>query len=325
MLVITLGDPLSVSLECLFRLEKLWAKPVSGPVVLVGAWEQWVWQIEELKLEGPPIKKILAWSSVVGNQLFFLDIGDGEFKGSPKELPPEERGVISRMALESLRDLHHPHGEKLAVVTCPIDKHAASLAGFTHPGQTEFFCELWNAPGIMILAGPKLRVGLATNHVKLSEVTRLITSELLEEKLLRFEETLKNVMGISSPKIGVAALNPHAGDQGLFGDEDQFIIGPVVSRMRSRGMDVHGPKPADTLFFQAYEGAYDGVLAMYHDQGLGPLKCLHFYDAVNISGGLPHLRISPDHGPAAELYGKNIAKEDSFRLSLVHARKHLGW
>lgn len=111
----------------------------------------------------------------------------------------------------------------------------------------------------------------------------------------------------------------------MFGSEDQTIIAPAVAHMQSRGLDVVGPKPADTIFFQAYAGKFDGVLAMYHDQGLGPLKSLHFYDAVNISGGLPHLRISPDHGPAAELYGQNLANEDSFRLSLIHARTYLGW
>lgn len=325
MLVITLGDPLSVSLECLFRLENLWAKAESGSVVLVGAWEQWLGQIQELGLKAPAIKKVRDWSSVSGNALFFLDIGDGEFQGSPTKLTGKDRGVIARRALESLRDLNQRSPEKLAVVTAPIDKYAASQAGFHYAGQTEFFCDLWKTNGIMILAGPKLRVGLATNHVKLSDVTALITAELIEEKLRKFAETLQGVLGIAQPRIGVAALNPHAGDQGLFGDEDQRILAPTIQKMQGKGLDVVGPKPADTLFFQAYSGAYDGVLAMYHDQGLGPLKCLHFYDAVNISGGLPHLRISPDHGPAAELYGKNLAKEDSFRLSLVHARKHLGW
>lgn len=323
MLVLTLGDPFSVSLECLFRLEDLWSRANPGPLVVVGAFEQWLWQLHELGLKAPPIQRIDAWTSVAENTHYFLDIGAGEFTGHPKDLSLEDRGRISRRALESLRDLKSP--KQLAVVTSPIDKYAATRAGFAFPGQTEFFCDLWQDQGIMILAGSRLRVALATNHVKLSDVTALITEDRICQKIEKFAASLQSVLGIPKPRIAVAALNPHAGDKGLFGDEDQRIIAPAVAKMQSRGLDVVGPRPADTVFFQAYNGLYDGVLAMYHDQGLGPLKSLHFYDAVNISGGLPHLRISPDHGPAAELYGQNLAKEDSFRLSLVHARHYLGW
>lgn len=325
MLVITLGDPFSVSIECLLRLVPLWAEPKNfkGPTVVVGAWEQWQVQLKELG--GQPIRfqLIKSWAEAQSPGLYFLNIGQGNYSSSPKNLSVAERGLIAKLALESLKTLKP--SSKLAVVTAPIDKFASSTAGFNYPGQTEFFCELWQETGIMILAGNKLRVALATNHVRLADVPKLITEELICQKLSKLEESLKHIFKIPEPRIVVAALNPHAGDGGLFGSEDQLILAPAVERMRKLGMNVVGPKPADTIFFSAWQGNFDGVLAMYHDQGLGPLKSLHFYDAVNISGGLPHLRISPDHGPANELYGKNIAKEDSFRLSLEHALSYLGW
>ncbi len=323
MLVLTLGDPLSVTIECLFRLKNLWSKADQGPMVLVGSHEQWLWQVKELRLEAPSFELISAWTEIRGHGLYFLNVTQAEFKKSPKDLTAKERGLIAKLALDALRSL--PDLARLAVVTAPIDKFAASQAGYAFPGQTEFFCDLWQGQGIMILAGSKLRVGLATNHVKLSDVTALVSHERVLEKIMTLNQSLQDVLGIKKPRLAVAALNPHAGDKGLFGDEDIRILAPAIEVAKNMGIDVVGPKPADTLFFQAYSGHFDGVLAMYHDQGLGPLKTVHFYDAVNISGGLKHLRISPDHGPAGELYGKNEAKEDSFALSLVHARNYLGW
>jgi 4-hydroxythreonine-4-phosphate dehydrogenase len=323
MLVITLGDPYGVSIECLLRLEKTWTEAKNGATVVVGSYAQWTIQTKELLGKEIPFKTIASWAEVTSSELYFLDIAPGKYAKSPKDLTVKERGTIAKLALESLRTLNSP--KKLAVVTAPIDKFACAEAGFNYPGQTEYFCELWQDQGIMILAGSKLRVALATNHHRLQDVPRLITEELICQKLTKLNLSLKEILKINDPRIVVAALNPHAGDQGLFGDEDQRIIAPAVERMRKLGINVVGPKPADTIFFSAWQGNFDAVLAMYHDQGLGPLKTVHFYDAVNISGGLPHLRISPDHGPAAELYGKNLAKEDSFRLSLEHALSYLGW
>jgi 4-hydroxythreonine-4-phosphate dehydrogenase len=151
----------------------------------------------------------------------------------------------------------------------------------------------------------------------------LLTEDLLERKCRLLLNSLQRVFNIEHPKIAVAGLNPHCGDGGLFGNEDQLVIAPVVKKLRAEGFDVEGPLPADTIFFRAYSGEFAAVLAMYHDQGLGPLKSLHFYDAVNVTGGLPHLRISPDHGPAADLYGRSIARSDSFRQALQRALTYL--
>ena len=146
----------------------------------------------------------------------------------------------------------------------------------------------------MILAGPKLRVGLATNHLALKDVPKALNQDLVRRKIELLKSSLAKILGLEFAKIGVCALNPHASDNGLFGDEEEKNI--RACHISSFENDVTGPFPADTLFHFAYTGQYDGVLAMYHDQGLGPLKTVHFYDAVNITGGLKHLRVSPDHG-----------------------------
>ncbi len=320
MLIITLGDPLSVSVECLVREKDLWAEDPTRTVVLIGSRKQWLQQTSV------PItfKEIQNWSALQGPGLYFYNSSPDAPERDPRKLSEEERGRIAFAALSALRSL--PTDQKsLAVMTSPIDKYCCAKAGFRFPGQTEYFEDLWGAQGIMILAGTRLRVALATNHLALRDVPNAIRKELIVQKARLLHASLQRIFGLSQPRLAVAGLNPHCGDGGLFGDEDTRIIAPAVEEARRLGLDIVGPLPADTIFFRAYSGAFDGVLAMYHDQGLGPLKSLHFYDAINVTGGLSHLRLSPDHGPASELYGRNEARSDSFRLALQQARHYLGW
>ncbi|MEY4631145.1 MAG: hypothetical protein RIQ81_1265 [Pseudomonadota bacterium] len=225
----------------------------------------------------------------------------------------------------------------VAVVTGPIDKKACSLAGFKHPGQTEFFEEVWStgpnlalsgSAALMLLAGPRLRVGLATRHVALRDVSRALTRDGIARQASIFIDTLRRTFGIDHPRLAVCGLNPHAGDRGLFGDEENRIISPAIELARSQpaneGAVISGPMSADTIFYESWNGAWDGVLAMYHDQGLGPLKALHFHEAVNISAGLQHLRVSPDHGPAAGLFLSGKANLGSFAAAIELAARHLG-
>jgi 4-hydroxythreonine-4-phosphate dehydrogenase len=319
-LIITLGDPLSVSVECLVREKDLWAEDPTRTTVVVGSRAQWREQTSA------PInfKEIKQWSAVHGPGLYFYDSSPDCPAVDPRKLTEEQRGQVAFAALSTLRSLP-PEQKSLAVMTSPIDKYCCAKAGFRFPGQTEFFEDLWGAQGIMILAGTKLRVALATNHLALRDVPTAIRPELIVQKARLLQASLQRIFGLAQPRLAVAGLNPHCGDGGLFGDEDTRIIAPAVAEAKRLGLDIVGPLPADTIFFRAYSGAFDGVLAMYHDQGLGPLKSLHFYDAINVTGGLSHLRLSPDHGPAAELYGRNEARSDSFRLALQQARHYLGW
>ncbi|HYX33041.1 MAG TPA: 4-hydroxythreonine-4-phosphate dehydrogenase PdxA [Oligoflexus sp.] len=320
MLIITLGDPLSVAVECLVREKNLWADDPTRIVVVVGARTQWLQQ------SSVPFrfKEIKQWAAISGPGLYFFDSSPDCPAVDPRQLTDEQRGQVAFAALSALRSLP-PDQKSLAIMTSPIDKSCCAKAGFRFPGQTEFFEDLWGAQGIMILAGSKLRVALATNHLALRDVPAAIRSDLIVQKARLLQGSLQRIFGLQKPRLAVAGLNPHCGDGGLFGDEDTRILVPAVEEAKRLGLDIVGPLPADTIFFRAYSGAFDGVLAMYHDQGLGPLKSLHFYDAINVTGGLAHLRLSPDHGPAAELYGRNEARSDSFRLALQQARHYLGW
>ena len=183
----------------------------------------------------------------------------------------------------------------------------------------------WQGEALMLLAGPKLRVGLATNHLPLKDVPKAMTQPLILRKLAIFAEGLRNIYGITHPKIAVCGLNPHCGDRGLFGSEEIEIIRPAIEAFQNNfaWTTVSGPLPADTVFHSAAQGLFDGVLAMYHDQGLGPLKTIHFDTAVNVSVGLRNLRVSPDHGPAASLYGKGTASMKSFTAAFDLCEKWL--
>ena len=234
-------------------------------------------------------------------------------------------------SLEWLRTLdkarHQVRAETpLAVVTGPIDKYAAKCAGYSFPGQTEFFADLWQTPAIMILAGPQLRVGLATNHLALRDVPGSLTQRLIVDKLLLLSQSMREIYGIATPRIAVCGLNPHASDQGLFGDEEARVIVPAITEARlhlGKSATLVGPVPADTAFYFGYKGEFDCVLAMYHDQGLGPLKTVHFDNAVNISGGLRHFRVSPDHGPASDLYLRGRASPASLVQAINLAVSYL--
>lgn len=204
-----------------------------------------------------------------------------------------------------------------AMTTAPIHKAAWKAAGVPHPGHTEVLAERTDAKQVvMMLASPQLKVTLATIHVRLADVPKAITPERLA---MVIDVTAKSMrlFGVAKPRVAVAGLNPHAGDEGMFGDEEIKVIAPAIEAARQRGFDVCGPFPADTVFAQAKSGDYDAVVAMYHDQGLAAIKTLDFDNAVNISLGLPIIRTSVDHGTAFDIAGKGIANPSS----LIHALK----
>lgn len=202
-------------------------------------------------------------------------------------------------------------GEIDALVTAPICKESWNLAGIDFPGHTELLADRCGSRRFgMLLVGKGLRVMLATRHLPLREVPlRLceadirVAVELLLQGLPR--------LGVESPRVAVCGLNPHAGDGGVIGTEEKEWIGPLLDRMRAEGLPVEGPCPADTVFHQAVNGAYDAVVALYHDQGLAPLKLWAFDQGVNITLGLPVHRVSPDHGTAFAIAGQNRARPDS--------------
>ncbi len=204
-----------------------------------------------------------------------------------------------------------------AITTLPVNKKVLRMAGCTYPGHTELLASLSNTPEvIMMLAGPKLRVTLVTIHIPLSEVCTKVTREQIEFTIKTTHHWLKRYLGINDPRIAVAGLNPHAGEEGLFGDEEIRVITPAIEVFRKKGINITGPLPPDTVFYLAANGKFDVVVSMYHDQALIPLKLFHFEDGVNITLGLPIIRTSVDHGTAYNIAGMGIANEKSFLAAL---------
>jgi 4-hydroxythreonine-4-phosphate dehydrogenase len=213
-----------------------------------------------------------------------------------------------------------------AIATAPINKEAFRLAGLKWNGHTDLLAHLTGAEHVaMMFDSDKLRVVLATVHVALADVPKTLNEEGLRATIELTARELPR-FGISKPRIAVAGLNPHAGEHGLFGDEEQRIIGPAIDACRKLGIDVHGPFPADTIFVRAVRGEFDVVVACYHDQGLIPVKLLAFGEAVNVTLGLPIVRTSVDHGTAFDIAGRGIADPGSMiaavRLAARLAKTH---
>lgn len=270
------------------------------------------------------------------------------YGGDIRQLSPERRGWLAYSALLGLGAVAAViettfQAPKLAVLSAPICKYEAQLAGFSYPGQTEFFEHLWQGQGVMVLTGDRLTVGLLTNHLALRQVPKALTVELVVRKALQFVKTLlwlrrgATVPSGQAPapwRVALCSLNPHRSDQGMFGDEEARLLVPAIqtvhestqlaqwSRMVGQSLELV-LESADTAFYKALRGDYMGVLACYHDQGLGPLKTVHFDSAVNVTGGLRHLRVSPDHGPARDLYDQGWASPASFAAALKICMRYL--
>jgi 4-hydroxythreonine-4-phosphate dehydrogenase len=214
-------------------------------------------------------------------------------------------------------------GEVAALVTAPISKEWIARAGFTFPGHTEYLAaRAGGTEFAMMLAGPVLRVTVATTHVALRDVPRLLTTDGIASTIWLTADGLARRFGIARPRLAVAGLNPHAGEAGRFGDEEERLVRPAIARARQRiaaaGLPatVEGPLVPDSVFRQAASGQFDAVVALYHDQGLIPLKLLHFDDGVNVTLGLPFVRTSPDHGTAYDIAGTGQARAQSFLAAL---------
>ncbi|WP_081650480.1 4-hydroxythreonine-4-phosphate dehydrogenase PdxA [Paucidesulfovibrio longus] len=254
-----------------------------------------------------------------------LELGPGVYLFEPEELaglacplgtPSVAGGTCAGVSLElAVRLLRDGIGQGLC--TCPLNKAMLQDAGFDFPGHTEFLAErlgVGRENVCMHLGGPVLRVSLVTTHPRLRDVADLITQERILH-CLRLTAAHMRALGVAGP-IAVCGLNPHAGESGKIGSEEIEIIAPALEVVRAEGLDVVGPLPGDTVFHFAARGAYAAVLAMYHDQGLAPLKLMHFSEAVNVTLGLPYPRTSPDHGTGYDLAGKGSASLESFRAAL---------
>ena len=208
------------------------------------------------------------------------------------------------------------NGRVAAIVTAPINKAAINAAGYHYAGHTELLADLTSSPGArMLLVAPGLRVLHNSTHVSLREAIDRVTRENVRHAIGLLDETLR-LMAIEKPRLAVCGLNPHAGEGGLFGHEDDAFIRPAIEDARNDGIDVTGPEPGDTVFNRARNGTFDGVVAMYHDQGHVAVKVAGFFDGVNVSVGLPIIRTSVDHGTAFDIAGRGVARADSMEMAI---------
>lgn len=314
LLAISLGDPAGIGPEVV--LEAL-ARPevaARADAVVVGDAALIAAAAERLRLPPPP--RVHA-PPEVACPLELL------FAGRPTAEAGRAAAAAVRAAVRLVTS-----DEADALVTAPLNKEALGLAGEPYPGHTELLGAELHAPHVrMLLQGGPLRVVLVTTHHALADVPALITVEKVLETCVVAAEGLAR-MGLSSPRLALAALNPHAGDGGRFGDEEARVLEPALALARARGIDVTGPHPADTLFARlarpssstsAQQPRTDAVIACYHDQGLIPVKLAAFGKATNITLGLPIVRTSPDHGTAYDIAGRDLAEADSFAEALLVA------
>lgn len=251
-------------------------------------------------------------------KLNILNIVQEEVKidvGQATEIAGELAALSLNMASEDLMK-----GKFDALVTNPINKKNIQSPNFHFPGHTEFLTKKFGIKdSLMIMACDKIKIGILTNHLALKDVPSVVTEDLVLRKLRIFDQSLKRDFAIRMPKIAVLALNPHAGDHGVNGDEDEQIIMPAIKKAFNENILAFGPFPSDGFFGMGEFKNYDGVLALYHDQGLIPFKLMSFYSGVNFTAGLPFVRTSPAHGTAYHIAGKNLANPDSFRNAVFMA------
>jgi 4-hydroxythreonine-4-phosphate dehydrogenase len=228
-------------------------------------------------------------------------------------------GKYAFTALQSAcKDLAEGHIQVL--VTAPIDKKTMQQDGFRFPGHTEYLAQQFNSPEyLMMLVSDRLKIATVTGHIPVKQVATELTSEKIISKIKVMNHSLKRDFNIRKPRIAVLGLNPHSGDSGLIGNEESEIIIPAIKTAYDQGILVYGPYPADGFFGSSHFKSFDGILGMYHDQGLVPFKALSFETGVNFTAGLPVVRTSPDHGTAYDIAGKNIASEESFRSAIYLA------
>lgn len=320
-LAVSMGDPAGIGLELAARV---WAdRQGAPPFFLVGDASAFERTCARLGLAKPPL--IVDGAEVeTGDALCVLQtpLAMSETPGAPDPVNANATIAAIERGVAAVRE-----GAASGLVTLPIAKSVLHTADFGFPGHTEFIAHLtandaWvrTRGPVMMLAGASLKVALATIHTPLKDVPATLTRDRIMHTARVVAEALRRDFGIASPRIALCGLNPHAGEDGHIGREEIEVINPAAEQLRGEGIDISNARSADALFHEEARQSYDAVIALYHDQGLIPIKTLHFWDGVNVSLGLPIIRTSPDHGTGFDIAGKGLARADSFRAAL-----HMAW
>ena len=295
-LAITCGDPAGV-----------------GPEIIATWLASHAADAREVAVVGPA-----RWLASLDTSAEKISVGLEEFAAMPGQ-PSAEGALVAWAAMERAA-AGATRGEFSGVVTGPVSKAELAAIGYEFPGQTEFFAARWGGEPVMAFCGGKLRVVLATWHVPLCEVPQLLGPQMLRRTVVA-ADALARAEGLALPRIGVCGLNPHAGEGGLLGEEERDFLNPALDHLREKFPGLSRCEPGDTLFARQLRGEFDVIIALYHDQGLAPLKVIDFDEAVNVTLGLPHVRTSPDHGTAFSIAGKGLARVTSFANAVAVARR----
>ena len=309
---ISIGDPNGIGIEVM--LKALSDRPSNDNCnfIIYSSYDLIVNQKEDLNIKSLPLNKIESFDEISSNSLNIKEV----FTGSEYEFGSLDKKV-SQKAIISFKEAVKDASEKNidVLITSPIDKNLSYSESFKHSGHTDYLRHYFNEDPIMLMVSKKLKVGLLTEHIALKDVVHNITVEKTTKKLKLLCQVLNKDFGIIKPKIAVLSINPHVGDNGVIGTEDQKLLTPAINELNQKEDIVSGPFSADTFFCNNY-AKYDAILAVYHDQGLIPFKTLSFGEGVNYSAGLPIIRTSPDHGTGFDIAGKSIADPSSFKNAL---------
>ncbi|MFO0794291.1 MAG: 4-hydroxythreonine-4-phosphate dehydrogenase PdxA [Candidatus Brocadiaceae bacterium] len=319
---ITMGDPCGIGPEIILKALQSPSISTLANYVIIGNKEVFDFTADSLKI--PFACRTISDISDIEDthpSLSFLSIGDFQQDLLRQRKPTQEGGDMSvQCVLKGINLAMSGHIDALA--TAPICKEAIHLGGYGYPGHTEML-QIFSGVKrvVMFMVGGKLRVAFVTTHVALKDVPQIITTEGILDTLAITNDGLMRYFGLERPRIAMCGLNPHAGEEGIFGDEERKIIIPALEKARNKGIQCDGPVSADTVFYKMLKGAYDGVVAVYHDQGAIPLKLHAFEIGVNITLGIPFVRTSPDHGTAYDIAGKGIANPRSMMEAIKMAVK----
>lgn len=332
-IVVTMGDPSGISAEIIFKtwMERKSIEPISFFVIDDIKRLEKIANFFKLKIPLQNVKKTSDVKNIFKHSLPVFSLGDNinAKLGEPK---PENSKYIIKSIKKAVNFVSE--NKASSIVTSPLSKEILLDAGFKYLGQTEFISDLVKKKKgkkfeeIMILSttkpsdgGENLRVGLITTHIPLIKVSKSISKNLIIRKTRSFVKTLQTKWKIKKPKVGICGLNPHSGENGLIGKEELSIIIPAINYLSDKKYNISGPISADTCFSKSRRVKYDGIICIYHDQGLIPVKTIDFFNSVNITGGIPIIRTSPDHGPAFDIAKLFKASNKSFIASLKLASK----
>lgn len=320
-LAVSVGEPAGIGAEIIAKAWLLRREKQLPPFYVVGDPAFLRSRLDRIGLAAPlEMTPPESARDVFADALPVFDLGH-----PVEDRPGELSGVTAAATIAAIETAvrHIRGGQAAGIVTAPIQKSNLYAAGFKFPGHTEFLGELslrlWpDAPHepIMMLAGPELATVPVTVHIALRDVPRTLTGEMIVKTGRIVDREMKRKFGVARPRLAVAGVNPHAGEDGAMGREDMEIVAPAVRQLRAEGVDVRGPLPSDTLFHAAARKTYDVVLAMYHDQALIPVKTIAFDETVNVTLGLPFVRTSPDHGTALDIAAQGVADPSSLIAAL---------